>query len=318
MNHTPEFADPQLVSLDQAIARLKDGKLVAIPTETVYGLGANAADLQAVAKVFAAKGRPSNHPLIVHCASLAHAERFMQPPSAAMQTLLKAVWPGPLTLVTAKTDAVSPVITGGRDTVALRCPAHPLTRELLQRSGLALVAPSANRFGRVSPTSAAHVLSEFPGKDIGVLDGGECALGIESTIVRENADTLEVLRVGALSIPELKTRWPGPVIYNASTKGGVPGALATHYAPERGVWIWHYPNSFVFNENDLVCGWHKPDAPCQFQLLPDDPVQCAAMLYPLLRSADLRAEGRLIIEMPPATEAWMAIVDRLTRAAHRD
>ena len=312
------MSNPTLVTLEQAIDRLKQGLLVAIPTETVYGLGANASDADAVAKVFLTKGRPSDHPLIVHCASYEHALSFMQAPSQAMSQLMQGIWPGPLTVVTPKTDKVSPIVTGGRDTVALRCPAHALTRELLSRSQLALVAPSANRFGRVSPTLASHVLNEFPGHDVGVLDGGECRLGIESTIVRENNGVLEVMRIGALSLADLKMHWLAEVIYTPSTKGGVPGALAKHYAPDRGVWIWHYPSPFDFQPNDVIYGWHKPDTSNEFHVLPDSPEACASLLYKTLREADLRSEGRLVIEAPPATDAWLAVADRLARAANRD
>lgn len=213
-----------MVRLDEAAALLRAGALVGMPTETVYGLAANALDEAAVRAVFARKGRPADHPLIVHVLpGDVGAHAFADDRAAA---LARAFWPGPLTLVLPKRPHVPDVVTGGHSTVGLRSPDHPLAQALLAAAGVPIAAPSANRFGRVSPTTAAHVLEEFP--DLPVLDGGPCAVGVESTIVDLTGPVPALLRPGGLPVADVE-RVVGPLARASATPA--PGTLRAHYAP---------------------------------------------------------------------------------------
>ena len=227
-------------SVDRALEVLGNGGLVAIPTETVYGLAADARNESAVRRIFAAKGRPADHPLIVHIAS---GERLLDwaasvPTTAAL--LADACWPGPLTLLVPKAAHVLPLVTGGRDTVGVRVPAHPLTTELLRRFGGGVAAPSANRFGKVSPTAAQHVALDLGNRVDYILDGGPCPIGVESTIVDCTVDPPQVLRPGGISAATVEALLERPLA-PVSGPSRAAGMLASHYAPSARVLLADSP-----------------------------------------------------------------------------
>lgn len=310
----------RIVDLDEAAALLAAGAVVAIPTETVYGLAADAADEAALRQVFALKGRPLGNPLIVHLpgadAAGRWAERADDPRLAA---LLAAFWPGPLTVVLPARPGVLPLVTAGSGQVALRVPAHPLARALLERLGGALCAPSANRSGYVSPTCAAHVLADYPDHDLAVLDGGDCPGGIESTIVRPVDGALQVLRPGAIDLATLRGHWPGPVLAAEPGTLPVPGSSPRHYAPRTPVLLVERDRLAEAGPTDAVLAIAPAptglDA-ADLRTLPADPAGYGQVLYATLRELDRAGHARLLVQRPPAGEAWLAIANRLERAAH--
>jgi L-threonylcarbamoyladenylate synthase len=292
--------------IDRALAVLRRGGLVAIPTETVYGLAADASNDAAVRRIFAVKGRPPDHPLIVHIADADMLPRWARdlPPAAAV--LADACWPGPLTLIVPKAAGVLDVVTGGRDTVGIRVPAHPLCHDLLARFGGGLAAPSANRFGRVSPTTAAHVRSDL-GADVDlVLDGGASPVGVESTIVDCSVDPPQVLRPGAISVDEIEVLL-GAAPAAASGPSRAPGMLASHYAPRAEILLAATDDEAV----DLMVG--HPDA----RLIGAGvtPVEYARGLYRWLREADEEGARAIVAVLPPAEGLGHAVRDRLVKAA---
>ena len=294
-----------MTDLDRALAVLRAGGLVAIPTETVYGLAADASNPAAVERIFSVKARPVHHPLIVHIAS---AELFGDwassiPPTA--EVLAEACWPGPLTLLVPRASRVSDVVTGGLATVGVRVPAHPMTLELLQRFGGGLAAPSANRFGRVSPTTADHVRADL-GNDVDfVLDGGPCPVGVESTIVDCTVDPPQVLRPGGISADEI-TSLLNLSLGAASGPSRAPGMLASHYAPKSRVLLADSP------AEAHALATASPGAEV---LDDDDLVHYAHSLFARLRDADDRGVHTVIAVLPPAVGLGHAIRDRLTKAA---
>lgn len=313
-----------------AVATLRAGGLVAFPTETVYGLGADAANADAVKKVFAAKGRPHDHPLIVHIASAAQLSKWARdiPPSA--NALAKTFWPGPLTLILKRARGVSDVVTGGQDTVALRVPSHPLAQALLQAFGGGVVGPSANRFGRVSATTAEHVRAEFCDGDAGdvvvcVLDGGACEVGIESTIVDLSGDAPALLRPGGISAGEIEVVLGRPLVAPDSRSPRAPGTLAKHYAPKtpvmlvEGDLVDELARSFSRQGKRAAVLARRAQRPMIESLVwiaaPDDAADYAHDLYASLRTLDTAGADVLIVEEPPLAAPWMAVRDRLARAA---
>lgn len=306
------------VDLEQALARLAAGGVVAIPTETVYGLAADAADEAALRAIFATKGRPMSNPLIVHLPDTAAVDDWAAALDDPTRALLAAFWPGPLTVVLPAREQVSRRVTAGGDSVALRVPAHPLARELLRRFGRALCAPSANRSGYVSPTTAAHVLADYPDHDVAVLDGGTCPAGIESTIVRPLDGVLQVLRPGAVPLAALRSAWPGPVEVVARSEVAVPGSAPRHYAPAtpvaeagREALQAAGPTSGV-----IARGAEPATAGAVVRLLPDEPEAFASALYATLRELDGLGLERILVESLPDGEDWTALRNRLARAAH--
>lgn len=232
--------NPETPAIQEAASLIRDGRLIAFPTETVYGLGANACDDAAVRAIFQAKGRPSDNPLIVHIAHLDQLKELVHPLTAAAETLMERFWPGPLTVVLPLIDgAVSPIVSAGLNTLAVRMPAHPAALSLIEAAGVPIAAPSANLSGRPSPTSAMHVLEDLDGKISGIIDGGDASLGIESTVVLMREHQLEVLRPGGISIEELAAALPEDVVLQYEHKTGAgkeaprsPGMKYTHYAPK--------------------------------------------------------------------------------------
>ena len=293
-----------------AAKALLAGRLVAFPTETVYGLGGDATHDETVASIFAAKGRPRFNPLILHVTNFSEAAKFGNI-SADLRTLAERFWPGPLTLVAPLREnaKVSPLASAGLDTIALRVPAHPLARELLSAVERPLAAPSANPSGKVSPTTADHVLSGLTGKIAGVLDGGPCPVGLESTIVGFDGETPILLRPGGIATEDLAEALGRPL---AAHKGEVnaPGQLSSHYAPDAPVRL----NAVTPDEGEAYVGFG--DSPKgQINLSPSgDLVEAAANLFAALRDIDLYNKPIAVAPIPE-TGLGAAINDRLRRAA---
>ncbi len=312
--------DPSL-----AVRRLRSGGLVALPTETVYGLGAVATDPVAVRRVFQAKGRPVEHPLIVHLADGSVLGHWAADVPAAAARLAEACWPGPLTLVLRRSASVLDVVTGGLGTVAVRVPDHPLTAVVLGELGTGVVAPSANRFGRVSPTTAQHVLDELadvlvPGRDL-VLDGGPARVGVESTIVDCTGEQPVLLRPGAIGAAEV-VRIAGAGLGVASPDGPVraPGMLAAHYAPAATVRVLVGADDLADLVPDASMGvlaMEEVPTPSGMVRLaaPADVPGYAKVLYRALRDADALGLGGVLAIPPDGPGLAAAVRDRLNRAA---
>lgn len=302
-----------------AVAALRRGELVAMPTETVYGLAADARNPDAVRRIFAAKGRPVDHPLIVHLADAAEIGEWARVVPPAALRLGAAFWPGPLTLVLSKAESVEPVVTGGQDTVGLRVPAHPVAQALLRAFGGALAAPSANRFGRISPTQARHVRDEFPSGIAVILDGGASAVGLESTIVDLSGPRPRLLRPGSIGATQIEALI-GPLDRPVDREGPrASGRLAAHYAPGK-------PLDLI--DADAVAqyrvvhphgvAWLTPGPlpeHCAGLALAADPAGYGQQLYAALRELDAGPQSRIVVVRPPRDEDWAAVHDRLGRAA---
>lgn len=315
----------------RAVELLLAGELVAFPTETVYGLGADAANPAAVAKIFAAKGRPADHPLIVHVAGHDWLERWAAEVPDAAWELAEAFWPGPLTLILKKQPWVPDAVTGGQETVGLRVPGHPVALELLRRFAAAgtaggVAAPSANRFGRISPTAAEHVREELGERVPLILDGGACRVGIESTIIDCSRGEPVILRPGHVTPERLGTVLGGvPRIETASGAPRVSGSLEAHYAPGTalrlvaGERLLDVLNALRHSGRRCaaLCHSQPPQAgmPHVFRLLPADPAGYAHELYGALRDLDHAGVDLIVVEAIPAGSAWAAVSDRLRRAA---
>lgn len=309
-----------LVTLSQALKLLHQGQLVAIPTETVYGLAADASQDQALSLLYATKGRPSDHPVILHVADQAMCRPFVRDVPEPAVALMEAYWPGPLTLLLERSDLVSSRITGGRPLVGVRVPATPLALKLLREFGRPLVAPSANRFGHISPTSAAHVEEEFAGQ-VAVLDGGPCQVGLESAIVKVEKDRLLVLRPGQLDLKNLaEISGLAVVRLEHQVDGGVPGALKSHYAPLQPMWLLTPEQLADADGKDCAVlsitegAW--PEA-SWVRRLPAQANDYARELYQALRDAEAADCQRILVEIPPTTPEWSAVHDRLRRASTR-
>lgn len=313
--------------IEEAVALLRRGDLVAFPTETVYGLGADAANPAAVAKIFAAKGRPADHPLIVHLPAAAHLARWAREVPPEAEQLAAAFWPGPLTLILKRQPNVPDAVTGGQDTVGLRVPSHPMARELLAAFDGGIAAPSANRFGRISPTTAAHVREELGARVPLVLDGGACTLGIESTILDCSRGTPVLLRPGAIGTAEI-ARVLGRAPEIAAARADAPrvsGSLDAHYAPRTPLQLVSSDGLLFALRDALVAGERvavlAPTAQAvshdlvAWKQAPAGPAAFAHDLYASLRELDALDCARILVQQPPAGEAWLAISDRLCRAA---
>ncbi|MFN8124408.1 MAG: L-threonylcarbamoyladenylate synthase [Thermoleophilia bacterium] len=307
-----------------AAAALRAGRLVAFPTETVYGLGASLVHPEAVARIFTAKGRPPGHPLIVHGADAAILDRYGRDVPDAAWTLAERLWPGPLTLVVNRSADVPDVVTGGRGTVGLRVPAQPLALEMLRLVGAGVAAPSANPFGRTSPTTAAHVAADLGDRVDVILDGGPCGVGLESTILDLTAEPPTVLRSGGLPAETLDEVLGLAVERVATGPARAPGMLAAHYAPTARVIVAGDPGPVVARE--LAAGRRvavmapAPGAGVPADavaLVPPDPGTegYARSLYDLLRRADALGVQVVVAVPPPAGGLGDAIRDRLRRAA---
>lgn len=302
---------PDLPGIARAAELLLAGEVVAFPTETVYGLGADATSGQAVARIYEAKGRPSFNPLIVHVASTEAATRLIELPAVGMR-LAEAFWPGPLTLVAPmRSDAgIADLVTAGLPTLAVRVPAHPLAQILLEACGRPLAAPSANPSGRISPTTAAHVMDGLANRIAAVLDGGACDIGLESTIIGFDGDTPVLLRPGGVAAEEIR-RIAGNLVERSGDAITAPGQLASHYAPASALRL----NALARRGDELLLGFG--DIAGDLNLSPSgDLREAAANLFAYLRALDARAAGRpLAAAAIPGHGLGAAINDRLRRAA---
>jgi L-threonylcarbamoyladenylate synthase len=330
----PNAPDPAVIA--RAAAVLRAGGLVAFPTETVYGLGANALDAAAVGRIFAAKGRPANNPLIVHVADETGARAVAGEWPEAAARLAARFWPGPLTLVVPKAAAVPGIVTAGGSTVAVRVPAHPVALALLRVAGVPVSAPSANRSGQLSPTRAEHVLRGLADRINMVLDGGPTTGGLESTVLDVTSTPPRLLRPGLIGPAELEAV-VGPVTrsHAAAEPAGAlpsPGMMSRHYAPrkplecvegdslsrveelaaagERVGWLV-FGRSYIWPTNAIPF-----PTSVYYGQLPSDPITCAAQLYNLLHHLDNDVPvTRIVVELPPDTPEWLAVRDRLRRAS---
>ena len=291
---------------------------MAFPTETVYGLGAIAHDGAAVRAVFAAKGRPATDPLIVHAASMADLHSVVGAWGPLAETLAERFWPGPLTLVLPRTDAVAPEVSAGRPSVAVRVPAHPVALALLAAAGGPVAAPSANRFGRISPTTAQHVLDELDGRIDMVLDGGPTTLGIESTVLDLTGPVPDLLRPGGITLEDLRdavgeVRHAERASTPESVSAAAPGQFLRHYAPSTPLVLVDGPPALGA---ELVRSLRVRGTPADLVDLPVDPAGAARELYSLLRTADASGAGLLVIPAVDPAGVGRAVNDRLYRAAH--
>ena len=321
-------------SIAAAAQALRSGALLGLPTETVYGLAADASSDAAVAKIFAAKGRPSDHPLIVHVADASGIAHFASAVPAFAQALVDAFWPGPLTLILPRRAGVASAATGGQGSVGLRCPAHPVALAVLRACAAegvwGVAAPSANRFGRVSPTTAAHVQSEFGAvlPDLLVLDGGACSVGIESTIVDCTRGAPVLLRPGAITRAQIEAACGQRLLSKEELEAHTPrasGTLLAHYAPSAPVRLmdaaalqaaWDArsadaPALAIYARAPLQHG----TAPATLHAMPASAKATAAELFAQLRQFDEQGAYEIWIETPPGTPDWEGVRDRLQRAA---
>ncbi len=304
---------------------LRGGGLVALPTETVYGLAGDARDPDAVARIFQVKGRPADHPVIVHLADTSQLDEWASDLPHWTERLLDECWPGPLTVITHRASGVLDAVTGGQPTVGLRVPAHPLTHEVLARFGAGVAAPSANRYGQVSPTTAAHVVAELgshldPARDL-VLDGGPCTVGVESTIVGAWDETPRLLRAGAITVDRLRELTGRDVLADAGSVR-VPGSTAAHYSPAARVVpvdvgeLQSVVDSLSTPFGLIAQADVQPPALEHVRLAaPVDDVEYARCLYAALRTADERGLPTVLAVLPPDTGVGHAVRDRLLRAA---
>ena len=311
--------------IEHAVEVLRAGGLVAFPTETVYGLGADASNPEAVTKIFAVKGRPASHPVIVHLANAEQISGWASEVPPIAQQLAAKFWPGPLTLIVKRALKVHDVITGGQDTVALRVPSHPVARRLLARFGGGIAAPSANRHGRVSATTAEHVWREFGDAIECVLDGGEAEVGIESTIVDLSGSAPALLRPGWITASQIASVLGVPLAAGGAGAPRAPGTLATHYAPQtpllvvEGDLLVELAASLARQGKRvaaLAFSGARPLSPgVTWIAAPREAGGYAHALYANLRALDEAGCDTILVEKPPQEAAWAAINDRLTRAA---
>jgi L-threonylcarbamoyladenylate synthase len=306
----------------RAAELLRAGELVAFPTETVYGLGADAENERAIRRLYEIKGRPAAHPVIVHFADVDSAFRWARDVPAAARRLAESFWPGPLTLVLTRADRAKDFVTGGQESIGVRVPSHPVAQALLRAFGGAVAAPSANRHGAVSPTRVEHVIADFGDSIPLVLEGGESEVGIESTIVQATAESMVLLRPGRISEAEIEQRCGVRVIAKRADSPRHSGGESRHYSPETPAWLVKSADLeealssaasrgtvaavLVLSGEDRAAAYRRR--------LPPDPEQYAQKLYAALRELDRSGATQILIEAPPATAAWAAVNDRLQRA----
>ena len=332
--NVPFIELPTDENITRAVAWLRAGEAIGLPTETVYGLAADAGSADAVTKIFSAKGRPVDHPLIVHVASAEAAKAWAADWPEAADKLAKAFWPGPMTLIVKRAAHVLDAVTGKQDTVGLRVPSHPVAQAVLklfssEHEGLA--APSANQFGQISPTTAAHVAAEFPDRWLMILDGGPCEVGVESTIIDVSGDTVRVLRPGRVRAGEIEQVLGTSLAEQGDDEPRVPGALASHYAPKTQTLMLATARLKMQlrafrqaqDRGPMRCViTHSFDAEPAERVrvirLAADAETWERELYALLRALDEERYGTLIIEAPPSIPEWDAVNDRIKRATQRD
>jgi len=298
--------------IEEAAKILREGGVVVFPTETVYGLGANALDADAVRKIYALKGRPATSPLIVHVASVEQAKEVAAEWLPETERLARAYWPGPLTLVVPKKDVIPDVVTAGLPTVGLRMPRHPVALELLRAAGVPIAAPSANRFTQLSPTTAEHVRETFGEETPFLLDGGPCEVGLESTVIAVRREGLEVLRPGMAYVAEAAPVDSSELEQDEAHRS--PGQHRKHYSPKTRVVLvsrGHLPK-----EGRGAYLWLDYNAAAAMKRrMPETPEAYAAEIYGLLHKLDGEGLDWIAVELPPDSVEWAAVRDRLVRAA---
>ena len=315
---------PEAATILRAAAQLALGDVVAFPTETVYGLGADATNPLAIARVFALKGRPADHPLIVHIADPASVEHWTNAVTAPARALAERFWPGPLTLILPRSHRVPDAVTGGQASVGIRCPSHPVAQSLLREfarigSG-AVAAPSANRFGHVSPTTAQHVRDEF-GEGLTLLDGGACEVGLESTIVDFSRGRPVLLRPGGISREAIEQALGARLFERDAESPRASGTLAAHYAPRTALALVESADleeELELPANVAVLALREPWSDLRVTswiTASSDPQRYGHDLYANLRTLDASGAKRIVVEAPPRLPAWEAVNDRLMRAA---
>lgn len=329
---TEKLNHEMLEQIATAAQILNTGGVVAFPTETVYGLGADVTNEAAIRKIYAIKQRPANHPLIVHIADMAQLEYWTQEISQTAWILAKHFWPGPLTLILKRSQHVPDSVTGGQDTVGIRIPAHPVALALLNAIGSekALAAPSANLYGKISPTSAVHVQTALNEKANMILDGGACEIGLESTILGFDHENVSVLRPGGITVTAIESVIKKPVLLakNQAPKTRVSGSLPSHYAPATPLKL--FPADKIFQEaqqlskknlRSVVITWSRvaptpfDDSNVQHVRMPQDPASYGKHLYATLYHYD-DIFDYILMETPPKLPTWLAISDRLHRASY--
>ena len=300
--------------IQKAVKLLRSGELVVFPTETVYGLGANALDPAAVRKIFALKGRPATSPLIVHVSSIEQARELASEWPEDAERLAREFWPGPLTIVVPKKSVIPGEVTAGLPTVGLRMPRHPMALAFLREAGLPVAAPSANRFTQLSPTTAQHVREAFGDDTPFLLDGGPCEVGLESTVIAVTKDGLEVLRPGMAFVDDAAPVAPATEPEQDASHRS-PGQHKKHYSPRTRVLLvnrGHLPQqgrgAYLWFSYNSKAGWKLR--------MPEQPEAYAAKLYSVLHDLDREGYDWIAVELPPNEPAWAAIRDRLTRAAY--
>ncbi len=309
---------------------LQAGELVAVPTETVYGLAADASNPDAVAKIFTAKQRPANHPLIVHLSKLEQLDNWAENIPPAAYKLVSKFWPGPLTLLLQKARHVSSLITGGRQSIALRMPEHPLLLELLSQINMAVAAPSANLHKKLSPVRAEQVMESMQGRLAAVLDGGPCRFGIESTIIDLRQRPFKLLRSGPLTRKELEEVLEELVLLPIVHDVAIPGNMADHYQPRTPLLVCKLTQlselCMKYREKKvMILRWSKVETlssdlalTChEIFSMPQDKNSYAALLYDTLHSVDGSGFDLILLEQPPQTEEWLDVNDRLQRATYK-
>jgi L-threonylcarbamoyladenylate synthase len=315
---------PSDQEIEKAAEILRAGGLVAFPTETVYGLGADASNPAAVKKIFAAKGRPADHPVIVHIADMSELKHWAEEVPRAAWLLAEKFWPGPLTMVLKRSAQVSDLISGGQNTVGLRVPGHPVARKLLKAFGGGIAAPSANKFGRLSPTTATHVREELGNAVEIVLDGGPCDVGIESTIVDLTREPPAILRPGRVSAQQIADALLVPLGETPADRPRVPGSLASHYAPRTPLKIVLPDEIESYVRRQVVPppvavlarrGRPHDSQVALWQVAPETPEEYARLLYGTLRFLDDAGCRLIVVEALPQLPEWTAVRDRLDRAA---
>lgn len=316
-------------SVTQAVSLLQKGECVALPTETVYGLAADASNVTAVNKIFEAKGRPKNHPLIVHIPDVSHLENWAKAIPSVAYDLAKLFWPGPLSLLLKKADHVPHAVTGGLDTIALRVPAHPLFLDVLTQLNKGLAAPSANRYQQLSPTIAEQVMQGLGGRITAVLEGGPCEHGLESTILDLVSERPRILRCGPVTRQQLEIAMGQSVASPKNHTEAVPGNVKAHYQPNTPLHILsskqllakidslYQKNCHFIVWSDAVVEQCKKInvSASKWSCLENDAALFGRRLYVTLYQVDQACPSQIIIEQPPQSYAWDAVNDRLTRAA---
>ncbi|MBM3360923.1 MAG: threonylcarbamoyl-AMP synthase [Betaproteobacteria bacterium] len=311
------------IDITKASQLLSDGKLVAIPTETVYGLAADATNISAINKIFEVKKRPQSHPLILHLKSIEQINDWATDIPSDVHILAKHFWPGPISLLLKKHSGAPTEITGGSDKICIRIPDHPVTLSLLTIFNKGIVAPSANLFGRVSPTSAKHVLDDLDGKISAILDGGQCKVGLESTIIDLTQTQPRIVRPGGLPIDDIEKVLNKKILTHLNFEEKIPGNVLNHYQPRASVHAYEKShieqliNDILKNKSILLHLSDVDNKSIDTRQMPKDAYQYGQVFYSTLRLMDDKKYEKIYIELPPETLEWHTIHDRIKKASFK-